>query len=55
MVPDQDSLQLPKVFLQQCTTLVEYQVFVLLKYMKKINKVIMPLHTCEDQLPGLRF
>ena len=45
MVPDQESLQLPKVFLQWCTTLVEYQALVLLKYMKNINKVVTPLHS----------
>lgn len=55
MVPDQDSLQLPKAFLQWCTTLVEYQALsILLKYMKNINEVITPLPNCEDQLPELR-
>lgn len=53
MPPDRDSLQLLKVFLQWCATLVEYQALVLLKYIKNTNKVIMPLHDYEDQLPGL--
>jgi len=53
MVPDWESLQLPQVFLHWCTTLVLYQALVLLKYMKTINKVMMPLDNCEDRLPGL--